>query len=310
MITTVTLNASIDKAYYMEQEIRNGTVMRVSRCRNSAGGKGLNVSRVLALCGSEVKATGLVGGYNGSYLEHLLSEDGIAHEFWHIAGETRSCINILDPVYGSTEYLEPGCTVTEEEYRGFLEKLPEIAQSSSVVTLSGSAPRGLPNDVYGQLVRRLKQEGKTVLLDTSGDLLAQALPARPDFIKPNRDELEALFGTSISSMDDVVACARKLYAQGIPMVVVSLGKDGALMLCKEGVFRAISPDVPVVNTVGCGDSMVAGFAAALERGEAPAEALRYASAVASANALSPNTGDFDPAVMKQLYEDTVVEKLD
>lgn len=115
MITTVTLNASIDKAYHMTQKIENGTVMRVAETHNSAGRKGLNVARVVKLCGSDTKAAGFVGGYNGQYLESLLDADGISYEFEHINGETRSCINILDPGYGSTEYLEGGCEVTAEE---------------------------------------------------------------------------------------------------------------------------------------------------------------------------------------------------
>ena len=101
MITTVTLNASIDKAYYMESSIENGTVMRVKAVHNSAGGKGLNVARAVRLCGEEVLATGLVGGYNGKYLEALLDKDGVSHDFVHIQGETRSCINILDEAYES-----------------------------------------------------------------------------------------------------------------------------------------------------------------------------------------------------------------
>ena len=111
MITTVTMNTSIDKAYFMDHEVQNGTVMRVSRCRNSAGGKGLNVARAVKLCGEKVQATGLAGGVNGKYLESLLEKDEVQYQFLHIAGETRCCINILDECYGSTEYLEPGCEV-------------------------------------------------------------------------------------------------------------------------------------------------------------------------------------------------------
>ena len=143
MITTVTLNASIDKAYHMTEKIENGTVMRVAKTDNSAGGKGLNVARVIKLCGVDSKATGLVGGFNGQYLESLLDADGIKHEFGHIQGETRSCINILDPGYGSTEYLEGGCNVTKEEEADFLNKFPEIIKDSDVVTISGSAPKGM-----------------------------------------------------------------------------------------------------------------------------------------------------------------------
>lgn len=306
MITTVTLNASIDKAYHMNQKIENGTVMRVAECRNSAGGKGLNVARVIRLCGSEVQATGLVGGYNGQYLESLLDQDGIQHRFGHVDGETRSCINILDPGYGSTEYLEPGFTVSGKDMEKYLEEFPKIIKDSDVVTISGSAPAGVDRNIYQRLVDIAKKEGKPVLLDTSGDLLKNGIEAHPTFIKPNQDEIEALFGTKITSRADVIAYGKKLHEEGIPYVVISLGGDGALMVCDEGIYQAVPPKVEVENTVGCGDSMVGAFAVALERKMKPQEALKYASAVGTANALSPNTGDFDPKVLPKLLEETKI----
>lgn len=310
MITTITLNASIDKAYHMSKKIENGTVMRVAECRNSAGGKGLNVARVIRLCGSEVQATGLVGGFNGSYLEALLDQDGISHRFGHVDGETRSCINILDPGYGSTEYLEPGFTVSEKDMDTYLRELPEIIKDSDVVTISGSAPSGVTKDIYQKIVEIVKSEGKLVLLDTSGDLLKNGIKAGPTLIKPNQDEIEALFNEPVSSRADVVRKAKQLHAEGIPYVVISLGGDGALLVCEDGVFQAVPPKVDVVNTVGCGDSMVGAFAVALEQKKTPKEALRYASAVGTANALSPNTGDFDPKLLPKLLEETEIREFD
>ena len=193
MITTVTLNASIDKAYHMTEKIENGTVMRVAKTDNSAGGKGLNVARVIKLCGVDSKATGLVGGFNGQYLESLLDADGINHEFGHIQGETRSCINILDPGYGSTEYLEGGCNVTKEEEADFLNKFPEIIKDSDVVTISGSAPKGMGKDIYQKLIKVIKDQGKQVILDTSGEYLEKGLESQPTMVKPNEDEIELLF---------------------------------------------------------------------------------------------------------------------
>ena len=148
MITTVTMNASIDKAYFMDHTIENGTVMRVARCRNSAGGKGLNVARAIKLCGEKVQATGITGGFNGQYLESMLARDGIAYHFGHMEGETRCCINILDEGYGSTEYLEPGCEISAEEEVKFMEQLPKIVKDSEIVTISGSVPRGMGKDIY------------------------------------------------------------------------------------------------------------------------------------------------------------------
>ena len=155
--------------------------MRVAKTDNSAGGKGLNVARVIKLCGVDSKATGLVGGFNGQYLESLLDADGINHEFGHIQGETRSCINILDPGYGSTEYLEGGCDVTKEEEADFLNKFPEIIKDSDVVTISGSAPRGMGKDIYQKLIKVIKDQGKQVILDTSGEYLEKGLESSPQW---------------------------------------------------------------------------------------------------------------------------------
>ncbi|MDO4633350.1 MAG: 1-phosphofructokinase [Eubacteriales bacterium] len=309
MITTITLNASIDKAYSMKEAIVNGTVMRVAECRNSAGGKGLNVARIAKTCGSRVLASGMCGGFNGEYLKSMLDQDGIPHRMIRIAGETRSCINILDPKYGSTEYLEPGTMVTAQEEQHFLEQFPELIADSRVVTISGSIPKGMSRDIYGRLIRLAKEAGKKVILDTSGDLLAEGLKFQPTMIKPNRDEIEALFGIEVHSTEDVIEYAKKLADTGIEYVVISLGKDGALLVCKEGVYQGIAPSIQAVNTVGCGDSMVGAFAVALEREYSPEQALTYAIAVASSSAMSPNTGDFDPEVFQRIHDQVVVKKI-
>ncbi len=309
MITTVTLNASIDKAYYMTQKIENGTVMRVAKTCNSAGGKGLNVARAARICGSKVKATGLVGGYNGKYLEALLHEDGIPYEFEHIGGETRSCINILDPGYGSTEYLEEGCEVTESEERSFLKSFPEMIKESDVVTISGSVPVGMSKDVYQKMIHIIKEQGKQVILDTSGECLEHGVKALPTMVKPNQDEIELLFHTQIHHRREVIDYAKKIYQKGIPYVVISLGGDGALLVCEKGIYQGKPPKMEVVNTVGCGDSMVGAFAAAFERKMEPEEALEYAVAVASANALSPYTGNFEAEKIEEIRKKVEIIKL-
>lgn len=306
MITTITLNAAIDKAYYMDDKIENGKVMRVTSVKNTAGGKGLNVARIVNLCGEEVLASGLVGGYNGKYLESLLDQDGIRHDFDHIEGETRSCINILDDVFGSTEYLEPGCGVTEEEERNFLKRFPKIIEKSSVVTISGSAPKGMSKEIYKFMISIAKDAKKQVILDTSGELLERGLEACPTIVKPNKDEMEMLFHTKIQSMDDVVENAKKILARGISYVVASLGRDGAMLLGKEGIFLGKPPKIKAVNTVGCGDSMVGALAVAFHRNYSLEKSLRFAVAIASANALSPNTGNFDAQVYKKLIQDVEI----
>ena len=308
MITTVTLNASIDKAYVMQEAIENGTVMRVKEVRNTAGGKGLNVAKIAVICGAEVLATGFAGGFNGRYLESLAAESHVATRFCHVEGETRSCINILDPKYGSTEYLEPGFSVKEEDLARFLTEFPGVIGKSTVVTMSGSAPVGIPSDIYRRMTELAKEAGAKVILDTSGDYLKEGLQGRPFMIKPNGDEIEALLGIRAEDPEAVFRAASELRVKyGIPWVVISLGGNGAVLSCDEGVFHGLPPKLDPVNTVGCGDSMVGAFAVALERALSPREALRYAVAVSAAAAMSPLTGDYDPAVFEEIYPETIVE---
>lgn len=309
MITTVTLNASIDKAYYMEKAIKYGEVMRVSCCRNSAGGKGLNVARVVQLCQEKVCATGLVGGYNGRYLESLLDKDCISYDFAHIAGETRSCINILDPQYSSTEYLEPGCEVSEQEVHDFMDKFTQIVETSDVLTISGSVPKGIPTDIYKKMVQRVKDHGKKVILDTSGSYLKEGLLAKPTMVKPNKEEIEMLFGIEINTIDEVIHYAKEIAKMGIQYVVVSLGADGAVLITEDNVYHGRPPFIEPVNTVGCGDSMVAAFAVALRRHYPPKEALAYGIAVATANALSPETGHFNQDQCETILKEVKVKEI-
>lgn len=309
MITTVTMNAALDKAYFMKDIIKNGTVMRVQECRTTAGGKGLNVARAASACGSDVLATGLVGGFSGQYLENLLDGDQIPHKFGHMTGETRSCINILDEGYGSTEYLEPGCEVSAEEEAGFMKMFPDTIRNSEVVTISGSIPKGIKKDIYGRMITIAKAMGKTVLLDSSGDTLKNGITAGPTLVKPNQDEIEQLFDTTITSFKEVIHYAKKIHDMGVDYVVISLGKDGALLVCEEGVFKGTPPQIEAINTVGCGDSMLGAFAVAFERKYTAGRALKYAIAVSAANAASPNTGKFEYEECERLFEQVTIEKL-
>lgn len=310
MITTVTLNAAIDKVYEIDSEINLENVMRISSVSNGAGGKGLNVARIIKLCGGEVLATGLAGGYTGMLLKSLLEKDGIKSDFAEFDGETRCCINIIDKNNGSTEFLEPGCEISREECKNFLNYVyPKSIENSSMVTLSGSAPRGFDKDIYKKLVKIAKDRGKKVFLDTSGELLLEGIDAIPTMIKPNVEEFEDIYDIEIKSVDDVIEIAEKLHEKGIEYVVVSMGKEGALMVCEEGIFQAIPPSIDVVNTVGCGDSMVGAFALEIDRGKKPNEALVFAVGIASANALSFKTGDFDEIEAKKILEDIEIKKL-
>jgi tagatose 6-phosphate kinase len=309
MITTVTLNASVDKRYVVN-ELHPQTVMRVLSVQNSAGGKGLNVARVAALLGSAVTATGFLGGHSGKYVEALLRRDKITADFVQVVGETRSCINVLDKSTGaSTEFLEPGEAIAEEDAERFLQKYDTLLQASNVISISGSVPPGTPPDFYGELILRACAKDKKVLLDSSGTLLAGSLRAKPAFIKPNRDELQQLLGSCPENPAQIVQAAQKLHTDGIPVVVVSLGAQGAVLCCSSGTYRCASPQVKAVNTVGCGDSMVAAFAAGFDRGEAVPDIFADAVAVAAANACCSQTGCFLENDRKTLKSRIRLEKV-
>ena len=261
MILTVTLNAAIDKRYVVEG-YQVGEVNRVKECAYTPGGKGLNVSKPASIAGAEVVATGFVGGHAGNYIEDALKPFGIKSEFYHLEEESRSCINIWDEVnHVQTEFLEPGFTVSEEEFEGFEKHFTELVKKADVVAMSGSVPKGLDGTAYQRLVRICKEAGKKVILDTSGKLLEMGIEAKPTMIKPNIDEIRMLTGKSCDNFQDMVDAAKQIHADGVEIVAVSLGGDGSFVVCDDGIFRARVPKIDAVNTVGCGDSMIAGASA-------------------------------------------------
>ena len=309
MISTVTLNSSIDKAYQLACPLVDGTVMRVATCIDNAGGKGLNAARAIATCGEKILATGFVGGNNGRLLCDLLDADGIEHDFVEVASETRCCINVLDQEGVSTEFLEPGREVTTADVAAISEKVSQIAQVADVVTFNGSVPAGMAKDAYVDLIGRVKAVGKPCILDTSGELLMRGIEALPTMVKPNTDEIGQILGRTVESIDEVYAAAQELHERGISQVVVSLGGDGAVMACDEGLFRGRAPKIEVVNPVGAGDTMVGAFAVGMARGMSAPDQLAYAMSCASANCLSASTGHFAMEDAQRLLAGTVVEKV-
>jgi len=306
MITTVTLNVAVDKAYVIGEFVQGG-VMRVQKCTNTPGGKGLNVAKVAKLCGEDVLATGFVGGHAGAYVEEMLDEQSVPSDFVHTRNETRSCINVLASDGTSTEFLEPGAEVSEEEVCEFMNKFAEIVEKSDVITISGSVPKGVGTDVYQKMIEEAKKQNTPVLLDTSGKLLEEGIKSKPTMIKPNSDEIQALLGISINNKEELIESGKKLQQNGIEYVVISLGAEGALVITKDHVYHGKPAKIKPVNTVGCGDSMLAAFAVGIKRGYSVEEMLRYAVSVSSANALTMATGYFEEEDRKNLYEKVVVD---
>ena len=290
MILTVTANAAIDKRYVTDS-FSVGSVNRVKECAANAGGKGINVTRVASLVGEKVMATGFLGGHAGKFIEERIHLRGVRSDFVWCEGESRTCINIWDEAKREqTEFLEPGFEVTEADCERLVRKFASLLLKCNVVTISGSMPAGATADLYKRMIREAREYDKPVLLDASGKLLEECLEAKPTMIKPNIDEIRMLTGRDLTDRGELVEAAADLHARGIENVVISLGADGSLVSCGEGIFDVRVPRIEAVNTVGCGDSMVAGFAVGFSRGLPMEENIRLASAVSAANAMRMETG--------------------
>lgn len=310
MITTVTVNAAIDKAYIVDNFALNG-VFRVQRVMAQAGGKGLNVARVIKALGEEVVATGFLGGHNGRFIEESLAVEGIDGDFVHVTGESRMCLNILDPASQSqTELLEPGPEVSLEDGEKLKDKVRTLARRSRLVIMSGSLARGLPTTFYAELIEVVKQEGTRVILDTSGAALKEGLKASPYMVKPNFQEAIALAGRPLEEEMARRDFVKELLATGIEVVALTLGKGGAMIGSRDTLFHVITPEIQSVNTVGCGDAFVAGFAVALVQGEDVPVAARRATAIAAASAASLGTGQVKTELAKKLLPVTIFQPVE
>ena len=309
MILTVTMNPSIDISYPLEN-LHLDTVNRVDKVSKTAGGKGLNVTRVLAEIGDPVSATGLIGGSTGQFiLDHLDQE--IGKEFFEIQGETRNCIAILHEGQ-QTEILEKGPSVSEEEGQAFLDHYEALLPDVAVVAISGSLPAGLPIDYYSQLVERAKKAGKPVVLDCSGASLEKALvaPVQPTVIKPNNEELSQLLGYEVTTdLDQLKEVLQSDLFKGIEWVIVSLGADGAFAKHGDVFYKVDIPKIEVVNPVGSGDSTVAGISAALSSGKDDAALLTHAMVLGMLNAQEKMTGHVNMAHYDDLYQQINVKEV-
>ena len=197
----------------------------------------------------------------------------------------------------------------QRHFEGFEKKFCQLVKDASVVAMSGSVPKGLDGSAYQRLVKIVKDAGKPVILDTSGKLLEEGIKAAPTLIKPNIDEIRMLTGKHCDDINDIIEAAKAIHAGGVEIVAVSLGADGSLAVGKEGIFRAVVPKIDAVNTVGCGDSMIAGFALGLSEGLSLEETLRRASAISAAAAMREETGFFVMEDMEALLPKIEIRRL-
>ncbi len=309
MILTVTMNPAIDKIYFVDN-YRLGEVHRPSETIVSPGGKGLNVARVAKMMGEEVCATGPLGGGNGLYIKEGIEALGIQPAFCQIEGETRICINVTDrKSHQCTEVLEGGPVLSKEEVVSQMVVFEELMEGAEVVTISGSLAKGVPSTFYSHMIERAKVHGIKVILDSSGDAFSAGFKAKPYAIKPNEDELKELYMGPLESLEDKMEAIRYFKSQGIEMPIISLGKDGSLAGLSDGIYKVSLGSVDVINTVGSGDSFVAGLAVGIRRGLDEKSLLKMASACGTANTQYAQTGYVEEALVIKYFDQAEVKKV-
>ncbi|PRS35644.1 1-phosphofructokinase [Bacillus sp. RJGP41] len=289
MIYTVTLNPSID--YLVEVEsFQMGKVNRTSYDAKFPGGKGINVSRVLKRLGNSTTALGFIGGQTGEFVKRFLRQEEIFTDFTEIAGDTR--INIKLKTGLETEINSQGPVISKGNYQQLFSQIEQL-NNNDILILSGSIPPSVPSDVYEAMARSCTLNGIKVVVDTSGKELLNVLPHRPFLIKPNHHELGELFSTEISNIDDAREYGAKLVEAGAQNVIVSMAGQGAVLCSGGESYSANVPKGNVINSVGAGDSMVAGFIGTYERTGDILSAFRLSLAAGSATAFSSDLGTLD-----------------
>ena len=281
MIYTLTLNPALDYAMDVENIVFESTNRSGSE-RISFGGKGINVSVILSRLGVETTAFGFAAGFTGKELQNAIEKEGINADFTELSsGMTR--INVkLNKVGSITEINSSGPNVTPSDLKALYLKLDTLSSGDTLV-LAGSIPKGVKSSIYSDIMSYLSNKNIRFVVDTTGKTLLETLKYKPFLIKPNRDELEELFGIEISTDEQIIECAQKLKNMGAQNVLVSLGKDGAILLDANGnLHKSSSHKIIPKNTVGAGDSMVAGFLAGIDKGYGYALRLGIASGAASA----------------------------
>ena len=303
MIYTVTLNPSIDFIVRLDH-LELGSVNRMTSDDKFAGGKGINVSRILQRLDVDNTATGFIGGFTGRFVENGLIAEGIKTNFVQVSEDTR--INVKIKAGEETEINGAGPKISDEK----LEELKAILaglSSEDTVVFAGSAPSSLGNQVYNTLIPIAKKAGAEVVCDFEGQTLLDSLNYQPLLVKPNSHELADIFGVELNGLEDIEKYAREILAKGAKNVIISMAGDGALLVTLEAAYFAKPIKGTVKNSVGAGDSMVAGFTGEYVKSGDPIEALKWGVACGTATTFSNDlaTAEF----IKETYQEVEVEKL-
>jgi 1-phosphofructokinase len=282
MIYTVTLNPSIDYHVWIST-LTAGTIHEVQKEWKVAGGKGINVSKVLKILGMESTALGFVGGFTGDFIQRQLEQAGIRHQFIHIHQDSR--INLKLKAEVETDFSGVSPEISPEALDQLLQQISRLTADDYLI-LAGSVPGSVPDDIYQTMMKRLRAKGVRIFLDAKGDALKHSLPEQPFLIKPNHHELGELFGVTISTPMEALKYGREAIERGAQNVIVSMAGQGAVFVNRQEAFVARIPQRKPVNSIGAGDSMVAGFLYSYVESNDFETAFRFAVAAGSTTALS------------------------
>lgn len=287
MIYTITVNPAID--YIMRGEaLALGQVNRLKETAYLAGGKGINVSQILNQLAVPNRAWGFLGGFTGRFVQQSLDTKQIDSDFTQIAANSR--INVKLSAGEETELNAPGPQVTAAEVAAFTTKFNQL-NPGDVVIMSGSLLPDLPTDFYAQLIQLTKAQGADFVVDTTGQALLDTLPAHPLVIKPNHHELAELFQTTFANNDELLEHGQRLLAAGAQHVLISMAGAGAFLITADHIYHSTAPQGTVVNSVGAGDSMIAGFVGEFSQHHDPVQAFEYGLACGSATAFTEDIAD-------------------
>lgn len=294
MILTVTLNLAVDVTYRVDA-IRLGETTQVAEVARRAGGKGVNVARVLRALGHDVVVSGLAGGSTGDAIRADLAAAGLTDQTMRIDGPSRVTLIVVDETGRATGFSEPGPTVSGDEWQRWQAEYGMLLEQAEAVVLSGSLPPGAPVDGYAQMTATARGRDRPVLLDAGGEALARGITACPAIVKVNVDELAA-----IEAGSDPLAAAAALCARGPGAVVVTDGPRGMVAVTPDGRWRCAPPEPVRGNPTGAGDAAAAALIAGAVRGSPWPQRLAEAVAVSAAAAAAPLAGSFDGELYRRL----------
>ena len=286
MIYTVTFNPSLDYIIRLDT-FTAGTINRTKYEQILGGGKGINVSIVLQNLGIKSTALGFIAGFTGQEIERQLTSFGCQSDFIHLP-EGSSRINVKIKAGEETEINGQGPRISQAALQELFDRLDQL-QPDDTLVLAGSIPNTLPDDIYERIMQRLEGRGIHIVVDATCNLLLNVLKYHPALIKPNNHELGEMFGVVLKTPEEIITYAKKLQEKGATNVLISMAGDGAILLTKDGdVYRCPAPKGTLVNSVGAGDSMVAGFLTGWEETRSLEKAFYLGVATGSASAFSAN----------------------